>query len=83
VSKREKLLQRLFSRPKDFRWDELCALLSGLGFEKVEGDGSRVEYIHRKLDCQLHLHRPHPGNEVKSYVIKEVIAKLKEVGIEP
>jgi len=43
MAKKDKLLARLFSKPKDFEWSELKALLKGLGFEEVGGTGSRVQ----------------------------------------
>jgi hypothetical protein len=33
MTKKDKLLARLFSKPRDFEWSELKALLKGLGFE--------------------------------------------------
>lgn len=77
MSKFEKLLQRLKSKPKDFTWDELLVLLSKLGFEKLEGSGSRVKFYHQNLDCMIQLHKPHPNKVLKLYALKEILEVLK------
>ena len=35
MGRREKLVARLKSRPKDFVWDELVRLLEGLGYSEA------------------------------------------------
>ena len=35
MGRRDKLIARLKSRPKDFTWDELVRLLDGLGYREV------------------------------------------------
>ncbi|MCW7755370.1 type II toxin-antitoxin system HicA family toxin [Desulfobotulus sp. H1] len=81
MGKKEKLLQRLHSRPKDFTWDELVSLLKALGFEIFQGRGSRCKFIHKETQTIISLHRPHPGNELKMYVMDQVIEKLSEMGV--
>lgn len=83
MSQREKLLKKLFTRPKDFTWDELRTLLRGLGYQELKGDGSRVKFYNDALGSMINLHKPHPGNVLKGYVIDEVIEKLEEKGIRP
>ncbi len=34
MTRQEKLIKRLLSKPKDFTWNELTKLLSGFGFEE-------------------------------------------------
>lgn len=78
MSKKEKLVARLLSRPKDFSYDEAKSLLGFLGFEerhKGKTSGSRVEYIKDK-DTIL-LHKPHPSGVLKPYQIKQIIETLK------
>ncbi len=80
MSKHEKLLKRLRSKPKDFTWNELATLLGGLGYREVTGGktgGSRRRFVHRAAP-PIFLHKPHPGNIVKQYVIKDVLAALEE-----
>lgn len=83
MAKKDKLLARLFSKPKDFEWSELKALLKGLGFEEVGGTGSRVKFHDPRSGGIISLHRPHPRNVVKLYVLDRVIEELKDRGIRP
>lgn len=81
MSKTEKLIARFLSKPKDFTFDELRALLNHFGYELDEsGNGSRVKFINKADDDIIFLHKPHPGNIVKSYIIKDVLEKLRNGG---
>lgn len=80
MSKKEKLIARLLSGPKDFLYDEAKTLLQYFDFienHKGKTSGSRVEFI-RGNDTIL-LHKPHPSGELKSYQIKQLIDFLKEL----
>jgi predicted RNA binding protein YcfA (HicA-like mRNA interferase family) len=55
----------------------------GLGFEEVSGTGSRVKFHDPESGRIMNLHRPHPGNIVKQYVLDRVIDELKDRGIRP
>lgn len=80
MSKKDKLIQKLKSRSKDFTYDELKTLLNYLGFEesnKGKTSGSRVEF-RDGLGKKVALHKPHPNNIIKSYKINEVIDELEE-----
>lgn len=79
MSKREKLMDRFKQMPRDFEWPELCTLLGHLGYTEDEGDGSRKVFIDES-DRKILLHRPHPGNIIKQYVMKQVLAALQEHG---
>lgn len=79
---KEKLVDRLKQQPTDFTFDEVCRLLSSFGYvkeNKGKTSGSRVLFI----DCRnrkILLHRPHPGNVLKTYAIKDLMVKLKRNG---
>lgn len=82
MSKTEKLLQRLLSVPRDFTWEELTKLLWLFGFvelKKGKTGGSRRKFADEKKNVII-LHKPHPGNIVKEYAIKQIITQLKEKG---
>ncbi|MGC8491123.1 MAG: type II toxin-antitoxin system HicA family toxin [Syntrophobacteraceae bacterium] len=83
MSTKKKLLKRLFSRPKDFTWDEMETLLNGLDYVTISGEGSRYKFSHTESGSLINLHKPHPGNIVKSYAIDDVIESLKARGIQP
>lgn len=82
MAEHEKLIERFSSKPKDFTWAELTALLQGFGYEEVTGGktgGSRRRFIHDTAPA-IFLHKPHPGNELKMYQVKEVFNVLVEGG---
>ena len=76
MAQMDKLIARLKSRPKDFTWEELRRLLKGLGFQEIQGSGSRVKFFHQEKNCVLQLHRPHPAPTLKMYAIKEALELL-------
>ena len=80
MSKDEKLIKRLLSKPKDFTYNELRKLLVHLGYsEKQRGktSGSRVVFINEKTKHIIRLHKPHPGNELKQYQMEQIIEELE------
>lgn len=82
MSRQEKLTSRLLSVPKDFTWDELTKAVAFYGYKEFTGGktgGSRRRFVDADNNI-ITLHKPHPGNIVKSYAIREVIAHLKSKG---
>ena len=85
MSRVEKLMNRLKSKPKDFTYEEAKALLENLGFyeyNKGRTSGSRVCFIHNEKKLEIKLHKPHPRNILKPYqinLILEVIERLGEI----
>ncbi len=78
MSKIEKLIERLKSEPKDFTWDELTKVLAHFGYsemKKGKTGGSRRKFIDINNNI-ISLHKPHPGNILKGYVIKQIIEHL-------
>lgn len=79
MGKKEKLIRRLLSMPKDFTFEEMRALLELLGFvlnNKGRTSGSRVKFDNGKT--VIILHKPHPRKELPEYQIKQIVDKLKE-----
>ena len=84
MSKKEKLINRLKTKPKDFTYNEAKTLLEAVGFvesNKGRTSGSRVVFIEYKNGLKFELHKPHPGNVLKTYVILRLINILKEMGV--
>lgn len=81
MSKKDKLLATFMEIPpkKNLTWNDLITLMSALDFEQLEGDGSRVKFYHKAKDIMINLHKPHPDNRLKIYLIKQIQDKLKEV----
>ena len=80
MSRSEKEIERLKSRPKDYTYDEAKSLLNKLGFyenNKGRTSGSRVEFKD-KLGRKITLHKPHPSNIIKIYKVNDLLNDLKE-----
>ena len=82
MSSKDKLIERFRHFPNDFTFEELQRLLSYYGYVKCEKghtSGSRV--IFKNNDKRpIMLHKPHPGNVVKTYALKQVYDDLIEAG---
>lgn len=84
---KEKLRARLVRKPtpKDITWNELRGFLLGLGFEEVQGSGSRVRFYFkpdsRERGVVIRLHRPHPEKVCGPLLIRDVVQTLKTWGL--
>ena len=79
MSQNNKLLTRFLKRPTDFTWDELVRLLRLLGYEEQPAGktgGSRRAFNNPATATIIRLHKPHPGNVLKDYQLKQVIQAL-------
>lgn len=81
MSKKDKLLTKFLKSPpaKDLTFDELASLLASLGYEKIEGSGSAVKFYNKQKDSLINLHKPHPSNILKVYLVKQIQNKIKEI----
>ena len=82
MGKKEKAIARLLQKPKDYRFNELRTLLTGLGYtesNKGNTSGSRVIFV-KDGGQPIMLHRPHNPPYLKMYMINMVIDYLKERG---
>ncbi len=83
MSRKEKLIKRLMGRPRDLTWEELSGVLKCLGYrewKKGKTGGSRRRFVHDSAP-PVSLHKPHPKNIVKLYVIRELIEFLEREGL--
>ena len=83
MGQKEKLIQRLKTKPKDFTFDEAETLLGYLSYirsNKGKTSGSRVMFISEEHEAIL-LHKPHPQKELKAYQIKQLIEVLEQEGL--
>jgi hypothetical protein len=79
MSKIEKLIGRLKSRPKDFTWEEMTRVLKYYGYEEMpkgKTGGSRRKFINNKK-LIISLHEPHPKNILKAYQLEIIIQHLE------
>jgi len=77
MSTKDKLIERFKRQPKDFTWQELVRLLGVFGFEvdnKGKTSGSRTVFVNG--DDEIEVHKPHPSNIIKGYVVKRVLKFL-------
>jgi hypothetical protein len=80
MTKREKLLDRFLTKPKDFSWDELAKVLNGFGYKQISAGktgGSRVRFISPDYPPII-LHKPHPKPVLKRYQLEEIIDLLRQ-----
>ena len=80
MTRKEKLITRWLNKPKDFSYSELVSLLASLGYQVVKSgrtSGSRMAFFNEKTGHIIRLHRPHPGNMLKSYQLELIIEVLK------
>lgn len=80
MTKRDKLINRLLLLPRDFTWDELAKVLSGLGYKQVSAGktgGSRVRFVHPSHPPVI-LHKPHPKPILKRYQLENIIDLLRQ-----
>ncbi|HEX8356063.1 MAG TPA: type II toxin-antitoxin system HicA family toxin [Segetibacter sp.] len=82
MSKKSKLIERFLLIPKDLTWEELVTVLSSYGYKEIKKGktgGSRRKFVD-EIQNVISLHKPHPANVVKPYVIRQVIESLNEKG---
>jgi len=81
MSRREKIISRLVSRPRNFTYAELEVLMNLLGYKEVKSgktSGSRRAFISGTNKHIIRLHKPHPGSELRIYQIDYIIHELKK-----
>jgi len=73
--------KKLLDKPvrKDLTFNELETLLRGFGYKKLEGSGSKVKFFKKDTGDMINLHKPHPENRLKVYVVEFLQEKLKEI----
>lgn len=80
MGQKEKLIQRLKSKPKDFTFEDAETLLKYLEFtrsNKGKTSGSRVMFSSAEHGNIL-LHKPHPQKELKTYQIRQLVDFLEQ-----
>lgn len=80
MGKKEKLIQRLKSRPKDFTFDEAETVLGYLSYsrsDKGKTSGSRVAFTSENHPA-IFMHKPHPNNELKAYQVQQLLEILRQ-----
>jgi len=82
LGRKDKLIARLKSKPKDFTFDEAKALLEFYGYvisNSGKTSGSRVCFTRGQKVFRMH--KPHPRKELLHYQVRELVDELKEEGL--
>ena len=80
MSKHDKLIRRLLSKPKDFTWSELVSLMLVFGFNVEKSSGSGRKFIHKETEAVLFIHEPHPSKVLKPYQVRDAVTLLEREG---
>ena len=82
-AKHANTLLAIFAAPTraSITFAQIETLLSALGAEKTEREGSRVKFTLRGVEW--HAHRPHPEKEAKKYQVEQVREFLTKLEITP
>ena len=83
MGQKEKLIEKLLSKPRNFTLNEAETLLGYFSYcrsNKGKTSGSRVMFTAKDLPPIL-LHKPHPRKELLEYQVKQLIDILKQEGL--
>ncbi len=78
---KEKLIERFLTLPKNFTYDEVKRLFGLFGYKegnKGSTSGSRVEFVSPDGKDSYIMHKPHPSNVIKGYVMKQLLVYIHE-----
>ena len=82
MGRKEKLLAKLKTNPKNFTFDEAETLLGYLGYAKCnkgKTSGSRIMFTNETH--KILLHKPHPRKELLEYQTKQLREQLEQEGL--
>jgi hypothetical protein len=82
MSRTEKLFAKLFDGRHDsnFSFDELCGLLTKLGYTMRQAKGSHVIFQHGSSFLNL---QSASGGKAKSYQVRQVRQELQNLNLKP
>ena len=82
MSKKDKLISRLKSKPKDFEFNEAKVLLELCGYiMSTLGKTSGLRVCFVRVKKVFRMHKPHPHKELLAYQVKELIDELEQEGL--
>ena len=83
MGQKEKLIEHLKSKPKDFTFNDAETLLGYFNYKrsnKGKTSGSRVMFVSEDHP-PIMLHKPHPRKELLAYQIRQLIEILEQEGL--
>lgn len=80
MSRHQKIADKIQKKPtpSNVTWDELCYYLKQFGYQRKPG--SNGFKFRKPGGAIINAHKPHPGNEVKEYLIEQILEKLMMCG---
>ncbi len=83
MGQKEKLIEKLKAKPRNFTFDDAARLLGFLSYtvsNKGKTSGSRIMFVSEEHPPIL-LHKSHPRKELLEYQIKQLIEALEQEGL--
>ena len=84
MTTKDKLVDRFCKLPRDFTFEEVMKLLSVFGYKihnKGATSGSRIRFKNESTGQYIDIHKPHPGNIMKEWMMKTIYQHLKSNGL--
>ena len=76
MNKKEKLVKRFRTLPRDFTFEEVESLFQGFGnvlVNKGATSGSRIKFFNEVDQNAYIMHKPHPSNIIKGYIMRDIL----------
>ena len=76
MNKKDKLIKRFRALPRDFSFEEVESLFQGFGFvlvNKGSTSGSRIKFFNKVDKNAYIMHKPHPSNIIKGYIMRDIL----------
>jgi len=77
----EKLIADFKACSGPFPYRDVQRLLGMLGYAESSGKGSGRRFHNSSTGHLILLHEPHPGNDIKPYLVRQIREKLEEKGL--
>ena len=79
MNRKEKLIKRFRTLPRDFTFEEVVTLFQVCGFtleNKGSTSGSRNRFYNETDQNAYIMHKPHPSNIIKGYIMRDILTFL-------
>ncbi len=82
MTRAEKLIETFLGCEGPYPYRDFVRLLEFLGYvNRGAGGGSGRKFVHAGTRHIIRFHEPHPGNEIKPYLVRQVREQLQERGL--
>ena len=74
MAKIDKLIERLKTKPVDFKWSDGVKVLRHCGYKLLKsGRTSHRTFYNKERDHVYHTYEPHPRDELKAYMVDKLL----------